>query len=978
MKIRSIRLQNLNSLRGPHQIDLSTEPLASAGLFAITGPTGAGKSTILDAITLALYGRAARYENEANPEDMMSRHTGECSAEVEFEVPSGIYRAVWSRHRAGKKSSGALQPARRWIYNASGEPLTQQIKDTESKIEQLLGLTYDRFLRSALLAQGDFAKFLKANANDRAALLESLTGTALYSQLGRLAHEEATRRANDAEKLKEQIDQIDVLTNEDRRALVTIFAQGRKDLASLKRDIHAGTKTLETITKLEDALKEAKKTKDLLDKIGEKRNAAKEDLEKLRLHRLTLPFAKDLGKLEEAQNNLTDTNQKHQTAEATHSKAKAALERANHILRASLDASIASHKKARDAALKDRKNQETLQGKKQQWLKQHEADKALTTQVADLATAISTLKNARTHGCGDWNKWRTAAIEVLPTDATELPTHIEALDQATVEAAIHTFLTKAADALKQLEDNGKAAKQQSDLHKDHLEKAKLLAKLEDHRHTLKQGEPCPLCGALEHPYAGGSAPSPKLATLEAALKKAEERRDNLRDQYKDLNTAIKALNKSRKQLLESHASIGKSTMDLTGLLAPFKIQVPSPGGEETLLTQLRDRESNYREHVVAEKEAADAIKDLLQKITDAEKDIQLLDRKREKLPAAEGAAPHDMEPLPIPEAAEAAYTTASNHFTETREALKGLGNLQITQAANLSQIQNSLSSRLQESGFANLDALLAARLEGSAAQRIEDLEKQMNDQAAGAQGRRNKALRDIEELRTQNTPEGEPAQQFKQAHEQRVMERDDLLQRQGQRKQQIRADVANRIKRRTDLETWAHLRNSLKVWSRLKELIGSHDGSKFRRIAQTISLAILTRHANRHLAKLSERYRIRPDENEPLNLLIEDLDQASVLRPMASLSGGESFLVSLALALGLSDLAGRTVRIDSLFIDEGFGSLDPDTLEVAVCALESLRQSHKTVGVISHVPALKDRIGTQIIVEKQAGGISRIRITPLL
>jgi exonuclease SbcC len=97
---------------------------------------------------------------------------------------------------------------------------------------------------------------------------------------------------------------------------------------------------------------------------------------------------------------------------------------------------------------------------------------------------------------------------------------------------------------------------------------------------------------------------------------------------------------------------------------------------------------------------------------------------------------------------------------------------------------------------------------------------------------------------------------------------------------------------------------------------------------------------------------------------------------MASLSGGESFLASLALALGLSDLAGRSVRIDSLFIDEGFGSLDPETLEVAIASLESLRQDHKTVGIISHVNLLKERIGTQIVVEKLLGGNSRLRIEP--
>lgn len=978
MKIRSIRLENLNSLRGSHEIDLSTEPLASAGLFAITGPTGAGKSTILDAITLALYGRAARYENEANPEHMMSRHTGECSAEVEFEVPSGIYRAVWSRHRARKKASGELQAARRWIYDAARQPLTQQIKDTESKIEQLLGLTYERFLRSALLAQGDFAKFLKAKADERAALLESLTGTALYSQLGMLAHKEAADRANNAEKLREQIDQIEVLPDEERRELVTGFAKGRKDLTTLKHDIQAGITTLQAITQLATALEEVRKTGVLLEEIDDKRKAAKENLERLRQHRLTLPFAEELGKLEQAENNLAETNRNHKTAEDSFNSARAALQRASHILHASLNAAIADHRKRRDKAAADVKQYEVLQGKEREWLKQHEPDKALTTQIADLATAIGTLKNARANSSGDWNKWCAAAREALPAAAAALPADLGALDKAAVESFTNAFLTKSAEALKQMEQDGKALKHQFELRKDHLEKAKLVAKLEDHRHTLKDGDPCPLCGALEHPYAEGAAPSPQLATLETELKKAEKACDMLRDQYKDLNISIKNLTKTRKDPIDSHARIGTSIIDLTQLLGPFKIQVPSAGGEEALLTQLQAREREYSKHLDDQKEAADAIKDLQQKITDADKDIQLLDQKLAKFPPAEGAAPDGMKPLPEPEAAEATHADAHDSNTKAREALNGLAKLQNEQTANLTQIRDSLTSRLGQSGFTNLDDLLAARLEESIANHFLTLETEINRQAAEAEGRRNKALKDIDDLRKTKTPEGEPAGKFKQTHQQRINDRDQLLERQGQRKQQIRADVANRIKRRGGLRNWEQLRNSLKVWSRLKELIGSHDGSKFRRIAQTISLGILTRHANRHLAKLSERYRIRPDVVDSLNLLIEDLDQASALRPMASLSGGESFLVSLALALGLSDLAGRTVRIDSLFIDEGFGSLDPDTLEVAVSALESLRQSHKTVGVISHVPALKDRIGTQIIVEKHAGGVSHIRITPEL
>ncbi|MEM9017333.1 MAG: AAA family ATPase, partial [Verrucomicrobiota bacterium] len=215
MKILSVRIHNLNSLKGEHLVRFDREPLASAGLFAITGPTGAGKTTLLDAITLALYGKAARYGNESNPEHVMTRHCGECSAEVEFETTSGIYRAAWERHRAGKKPDGKLQPPKRYIYDSHGEPLAQQIREAEQKIEALLGLNYDRFLRSVLLAQGDFARFLKAEANERAELLESLTGTTIYSRLGKLAHEEAIRRQEELNAKKAGLEQIELLNEEE-------------------------------------------------------------------------------------------------------------------------------------------------------------------------------------------------------------------------------------------------------------------------------------------------------------------------------------------------------------------------------------------------------------------------------------------------------------------------------------------------------------------------------------------------------------------------------------------------------------------------------------------------------------------------------------------------------------------------------------------------------------------------------------------
>src|SRR6185312_8738561 len=163
-------------------------------------------------------------------------------------------------------------------------------------------------------------------------------------------------------------------------------------------------------------------------------------------------------------------------------------------------------------------------------------------------------------------------------------------------------------------------------------------------------------------------------------------------------------------------------------------------------------------------------------------------------------------------------------------------------------------------------------------------------------------------------------------------------------------------------------------WNQLCVLIGSADGKKFSRFAQGLTLARLTELANRHLRKLSDRYTILKSAEKDLELQIVDHYQADVARPMATLSGGESFLVSLSLALGLSDLAGRKVQIRSLFIDEGFGTLDSDTLDIAISALENLQASGKMIGIISHVEALKDRIGAQIEVSKQAGGYSKIRL----
>lgn len=208
---------------------------------------------------------------------------------------------------------------------------------------------------------------------------------------------------------------------------------------------------------------------------------------------------------------------------------------------------------------------------------------------------------------------------------------------------------------------------------------------------------------------------------------------------------------------------------------------------------------------------------------------------------------------------------------------------------------------------------------------------------------------------------------------------DDILQqRLGAVSSQLAQDDAARQQQAEGQRELRLRRQEEQRWQDLSEQIGSARGDKFSQFAQGLTLSHLARLANLRLRQLTGRYTILKTPNRNLELQIIDHDQADTVRPMASLSGGESFLVSLALALGLSELAGHKARIESLFIDEGFGTLDPASLNTALDALERLQHSGKMIGVISHVTDLKERIGTQIRVRPGAGGNSTVHIVDVL
>ena len=221
MKVLRLSFKNLNSLTGVWEIDFKHPDFVSSGIFAITGPTGAGKTTILDAICLALYGQTPRLGRITQGEnEIMSRQSGECFAEVEFETAKGHFRCHWSQHRSRRLADGQLQSPRHEIVEAgSGAILESKLRAVAEKVEDVTGMDFDRFTRSMLLAQGGFAAFLQARPDERAPILEQITGTAIYSRISIKVHERTTEERTRLAELRAELEGIALLSPAEAEAL---------------------------------------------------------------------------------------------------------------------------------------------------------------------------------------------------------------------------------------------------------------------------------------------------------------------------------------------------------------------------------------------------------------------------------------------------------------------------------------------------------------------------------------------------------------------------------------------------------------------------------------------------------------------------------------------------------------------------------------------------------------------------------------
>jgi exonuclease SbcC len=1072
MKILELRFKNLNSLYGEWVIDFTDPEYISNGIFALTGPTGAGKSTILDAVCLALYGatpRLGRITKSSN--EIMSRGTGECSAEVLFESQAGRFRCQFSQHRARKKAVGDLQTPRHEIAEGieNGSVIENQLRRVATVIEDKTGMDFERFTRSILLAQGGFDTFLKADAEQKSRILEQITGTEIYSEISRRVHEFHRDKRDALSLLQAETSGIVILEPEEEKEIQLDLEAKMKEekelagksivtgksivwlnsIAGLKKEIDSLTSEASRLqteiegfkperSKLEMAVKAA-----LLDGIYAALTALRkqqsDDQAALKTAERALP------KLEESANKQAES---FKLAEQHLAKAKEMLKEAAPIIRKVrlLDQKIAQQAKVvAEGDESCRKDAEKIDADRQTRLKKQ---KKRTRVEKELERVGKYLKG---HAQDEWLISGLAGIEEQlnyllgkQNETVQKESDLKSADGALAKAAqkLNAAAIQCAAGRKGLEENTTMFRQAKEslskllgdkllreyrAEKESLQKEKeylaRIAALEDHRVRLEDGKPCPLCGSTEHPFAAGNVPvvdeiEQKIKKLSRLIGRAEDNESDIKKLEKAQAAALKNLNECEK--LEANAANDKKSAEkkhaelvetLDGLRADFeslnqsvidKLQplgiTEIPESEvSSLLKSLRSRVKVWQEHVRNKSEVEKEIGGIDSEMSrlhavietqdtvlkERQKNLQglkkeytaALDERRDlygdRNPGAEeeslNAAVADAEGLEK-DAADRSIRQQQklNTAKSSIESLK----MRIDQSLpELKKMEADFSSALVPAEFSDEKQFLDCRLTNKERELLSLRAKNLDDAAtelkAKQKDRETRLATELAKKVTDKTLEDlEP--EFKEIEKSLTGLRDCIA---GlKHKVSENAVAKERIKKKQaaiDAQ-----RNECRRWEKLHGLIGSADGKKYRNFAQGLTFELMVSHANRQLQKMSDRYLLIRDKEEPLELNVVDNYQSGEIRSTRNLSGGESFIVSLTLALGLSKMASRKVRVDSLFLDEGFGTLDEDALETALETLSGLQQDGKLIGIISHVSALKERISTQINITPVSGGRS--------
>ena len=953
MKILAIRLKNLTSIEGTVEVDFTAEPLHSAGIFAISGPTGAGKSTLLDALCLALYDKAPRFatsvesvnladvgDNQINQSDvrnLLRRGTSDGYAEVDFlGIDGRRYRSRWSVRRTRNKISGSLQPQTLEVKELDTEKEFQGTKkELLIQLVELVGLTYEQFTRTVLLAQNDFATFLKSKGAAKAELLEKLTGTGVYSRISQEVYARNKAAQEEVTLIQNRMNVIELMPEEELLAL-----QKEKELLAEKRV--TGIKLLAEQNEQLNVVRSLKMQEDLW-----KKKQQEEQEEQARLKMLQGALASqeeglvhfkaqweaiqpDLKKarqldvqIQSQQDSYTQSKQMLQSANKQVSEQEQKMRMATEQLQVSYS--------SLNRLLNHVGIEKALQLEQVEEILRQEADKL----TAGINTNEERLLRLNSFGYPLLTEeqmklqkelTRQQNIRQLTETQTKTKAEIERLEKETT------------DCLKQLTEQETALKVTQRLYENvRMAVGKDVKAL---RQQLQEGEACPVCGSTVHPY------HQEQEVVDTLFRSIEQEYNAAVANCQQINNRSIVLQRDWTHQKMVDGQIGEQ------LAALYKAGIDA-GNEEQIqhrLTELAERILEYRNLYAEWQRSDEEIKKMRAHCEALRENVSLCRLAMQKVSSAK-------EQLLL------LQNTASAEQKRFEVIEKALNVLR----QERSQLLKGKSADEAEAVVAKREKELNLALE-KARKEVEAVHNRLS----GLQGEMKQITLAIGELQEQykkiESPEQLPEIIKKQQEENLNTERalstmEARLLQQAKNKLTVEQIAKELAEKQTIAERWA----------KLNKLIGSADGAKFKVIAQSYTLNLLLLHANKHLSYLSKRYKLQqvPDT---LALQVIDCDMCDEIRTVYSLSGGESFLISLALALGLSSLSSNNLKVESLFIDEGFGSLDAESLRTAMEALEQLQMQGRKIGVISHVQEMSERISVQVQVHKKVNGKSVLTV----
>lgn len=1073
MKILQLRFKNLNSLYGEWFIDFTNPEYLSNGIFALTGPTGAGKSTILDAICLALYGatpRLGRITKSSN--EIMSRQTGECYAEVLFETQVGRFRCHWGQHRARKKANGKLAEAKHEISDAdTGKAIETKKSLVINVIEEKMGMDFDRFTRSILLAQGGFDTFLKADAEQKSKILEQITGTEIYSSISLYVHQRL-RDENEVlnclqvevagintldEQQEEDIKQK--LNNKEQEALLTETQLKEnmkavtwlKNIDELKKEINLISNEEESFlseyehfSEERERLKKALKASELDGKyalLNEVRNQLAEEQQSLndeetKLPSLYLDASKKEALLKQAEQKIFETKNEQKILVPLLQKVRSVDHQITDKMKAISHCNDAC-KKTSEIILSEedqlkyyKTNYHLLQQEfnaVETYLHQHQADEWLLSGYAGIETQLERL-NTIQHDITGKRTEKQACISRFDTTKQALKSIHEEIKhisqkQSQVEHSIQLKQQELETLL-----NGRLVREYLAEREALYREMVLLQKisdLESERASLEDGKPCPLCGAKDHPYAMENIPEKnecekRIADLSSLIEKTNLIVEDLNKQeqikLKYHNEQVEAEKKqialsSECQQLEKECSVINTQLScgiqeyedvkqsICDKLKPIDIVELQEFNASELRIRLKERMKNWqqqkqkKEILAQQKNDCESkvktitailetrslsLKEKQVELSKLQKELETLKNERHVLFGVKKA---DQEEQRLTESiadaelsekqARRSYISVQQQLRISESRISSLKTQITNKKSDLNKKEYEFKALLAKNLFPNEQVFIDARLSIEARNKLQDKEHELEKKRAELEHKKkDREVRLATEIRksiTSLTLDQLESQQ--KGYDDTFSQLRDNI---AELKHQLTKNSAARERvKEKDNEIEAQKNECLR-WQNLHTLIGSVDGKKYRNFAQGLTFERMVSHANRQLEKMTDRYLLIRDEKEPLALNVIDNYQAGEERSTKNLSGGESFIVSLSLALGLSHMASKNVRVDSLFLDEGFGSLDEEALDIALETLAGLQQEGKLIGIISHVTALKERISSQIQVIPQTVGQSVI------